>query len=106
MVTDQFVFAILTAVETKEAFANPYFAAGLTGAFTGAIAKFAIGAFSPVFADTPDGKPTKDAEQSTKGTNESTVESWDNEVEKDSCEENKKNEPARLIKARCCRDNV
>ncbi|GAF70561.1 unnamed protein product [marine sediment metagenome] len=62
MVADYFVLAILATVKAKHTFAYPNVAARLTGTFTGALAQFAIGAFSLAFADSPDGKSAEDAE--------------------------------------------
>ncbi len=102
MIVFQFILAILATVEAKHAFTNLYVAAGLAAAFAGTIAQFAIGAFVLVFTNSPNSKPTKDAEQRTERTNESAVESGDNEVKKNGCEENQKYQPCPLIKARRC----
>ena len=83
MVAYHLVFAILATVKAEHTFANPYVTAWLTGTFTGAIAQFAIGAFVLVFTNSPDSKPSEDAEQCAEGTNKSTIEAGDDEVEED-----------------------
>ncbi len=83
LVANKLVFAILAAVEAKDTFTNPYVAAWLTAAFAGAITQFAVGTFSLVFADSPDGKPSKDAEQCAEWADKSTIEAGYDKVEED-----------------------
>ena len=86
MVAYYLFLTVPAAVKAEHTFANPYISARLTAAFTGALAQFAIGAFSLVFADSPDGKSAKDGEQRAQRTDESTVKSGDDEVKEDRSE--------------------
>ena len=103
MVSDKPVPAVIKAIKAKNTFAYFYITSRLTAAFAGLFAQFTIDTFALFFADSPDSESSNDGEQCTERTNKSAIESGNDKIEQDSCEEYRQHKPYTLIEAGCCR---
>jgi len=100
------VLAIVKAVEAKNAFAYPHIAGRLTTALTGFFAQSAIYAFVLLLADSPEGKSVDYAEQCPQWTDESAIESRNNQVKQDRRQKQNKYQPRAFVEASPNRDKI
>ena len=100
LVSDEVVFAVISAIEAKNTFGDFDIAAWLAAALAGLFTYLAVNTFAFGFADAPNREPADDSQKRAKRTNEPAVKSRYDKIQQDRCCKHGKYQPAKLIVTR------